>query len=178
MVARTVVKDNRVRIETVISTDKQRAGLLRTRDPDLDSGSMPETARAPIQPTPNLPPASTHRATPSSEPARLPSWACRRVASAEEPTGPYAPQHLQADMVRRADLIWRPLHEGEGRGEGGTSPDRPLRPFDKLRMAVCSDIPGWQTGPTHQSGGRVRLHASARRPSHPCGPSTLVGKST
>jgi hypothetical protein len=31
---------NSVRVETVIPTDKQQAGLLRTRHPELDSGSI------------------------------------------------------------------------------------------------------------------------------------------
>ena len=41
VVERTIVKDNRVRIETVIPTDQQHAGLLRTRHPERDSGSPP-----------------------------------------------------------------------------------------------------------------------------------------
>ena len=46
VVERTIVKDNRVRIETVIPTDRQHAGLLSTRDPELDSES-PSDAREP-----------------------------------------------------------------------------------------------------------------------------------
>ena len=47
VVERTVVKDNRVRIETVIPTDKQHAGLLSTRHPELDSGSLSPIAATP-----------------------------------------------------------------------------------------------------------------------------------
>ncbi len=39
VVERAVVTGNSVRIETVIPTDKQHVGLLRTRVPELDSGS-------------------------------------------------------------------------------------------------------------------------------------------
>jgi len=55
VVERTIVKDNRVRIETVIPTDKQHAGLLRARHPELDSGSVPETAQPQIQQSHNMP---------------------------------------------------------------------------------------------------------------------------
>ena len=40
VVERTVVKDRRVRIETVIPTDKQHTGLLSTRHPGLDAGPV------------------------------------------------------------------------------------------------------------------------------------------
>lgn|GEM_PF-1616374 len=40
VVKRTFVKDHRVRIETVIPTNKQHVGLLNTRHPELDSGSV------------------------------------------------------------------------------------------------------------------------------------------
>ena len=39
VVERAVVTGSRVRVETVIPTDKQHAGLLSTRHPELDSGS-------------------------------------------------------------------------------------------------------------------------------------------
>ena len=45
VVERTVVTGNSVRVETVIPTDKQHAGLLRTRHPELDSGSVGSAER-------------------------------------------------------------------------------------------------------------------------------------
>ncbi|MCH7972113.1 MAG: recombinase zinc beta ribbon domain-containing protein, partial [Chloroflexi bacterium] len=43
VVERVIVRDNLVRVETVIPSDRQRAGLLRTRHPELDSGSAFKT---------------------------------------------------------------------------------------------------------------------------------------
>jgi len=48
VVERVIVKDDSVRIETLIPSDRQRAGLLRTRHPELDSGSTSRIER-PLQ---------------------------------------------------------------------------------------------------------------------------------